>query len=132
MFDCNSVFWKIIASKEDAIPYLIDKMGDTTTTFAQYKCKTGYLKTGDIAYLALEHIIPLPFFSVTGMQMCIYENGCQSGVFEYIEKNREQFRIQVNGWYNKNKRKLKWVKVDVQNLNPCEKANNIWGHFMLE
>jgi hypothetical protein len=128
-FECNSVTWRIIAYKKDAIQLLIDKLNDTTITSAKDNCKTSNLKVGDIAYLTLERILPLPFFAVTGMQCDVIKNGCQLGIFEYIENNRIKFKRQVQMYYDKKKSNLKWLQLDNNDLTPCYIKNNIKGQY---
>jgi hypothetical protein len=128
-FVCNSVTWRIIANKKEAIQILIDKLGDTTLTKATDKCKTSNLRVGDLAYLTLVRVLPLPFMMVTGMQCDVMENGCQLGVFEYIEKNRSKFKGQVQAYYDKKKSNLKWRQLDSNKLTPCYIKNNIKGHY---
>jgi hypothetical protein len=128
-FDCNSVTWRIISNKKDAIQLLIDKLGDTTLTTATDKCKKTSLRVGDIAYLTLNRILPLPFFAVTGMQCDVFEDGCQIGVFEYIESYRPKFKEQVQAYYDKKKDNLKWRQLDSNHLTPCYIKNNIKGQY---
>ncbi len=128
-FDCNYVTWRIISNKKDAIQLLIDKLGDTTLTKATDKCKTTSLRVGDIAYLTLKRILPLPFFSVTGMQCDVIKDGCQIGVFEYIESNRPIFKGQVQAYYDKKKDNLKWRQLDSNHLTSCYIKNNIKGQY---
>lgn len=127
--DCNSVTWRIISNKKDAIQPLIDKLSDTTLTKATDKCKTTSLRVGDIAYLTLKRILPLPFFAVTGMQCDVIKDGCQIGVFEYIETNRPKFKGQVQAYYDKKKDNLKWRQLDSNHLTPCYIKNNIKGQY---
>lgn len=128
-FDCNAVTWRLIANKKDVIQILIHKLADTTITSAKDKCKTGNLRVGDIAYLTLTRILPLPFFTVTGMQCDVIENGCQPGIFEYIEANRMKFRDQVQAYYNKKKNNLKWQQFDSNHLTPCHLKHGIKGQY---
>jgi hypothetical protein len=128
-FDCNSVTWRIIANKKDAIQHLIDQLDDTTITLAKDKCKTTNLTVGDIAYLTLKRILQLPFFAVTGMQCDIIENDCQLGIFEYIENNRVKFKGQVQKYYDQKKNNLKWRQLDSNHLTPCYIKNNIKGQY---
>jgi hypothetical protein len=127
--ECNSVTWRIIANKKDAIQLLVDKLDDTTGTSAKDKCKKGNLRVGDIAYLTLIRILPLPFFAVTGMQCDVIENGCQVGVFEHIENNRVKFKEQVQTYYDKKKNNLKWRQLDSNHLTLCYIKNNIKGQY---
>ena len=127
--DCNSVAWRIISNKKDAIRLLIDKLSDTALIKATDKCKTTSLRVGDIAYLTLKRILPLPFFAVTGMQYDLIKDGCQVGVFEYIETNRPKFKGQVQAYYDKKKDNLKWRQLDSNHLTPCYIKNNIKGQY---
>lgn len=128
-FDCNSVTCRIISNKKEVIQLLIDKLDDTTLTNATDKCKTASLRVGDIAYLTLKRILPLPFFAVTGMQCDVIKDGCQIGVFEYIESNRPKFKGQVQAYYDKKKDNLKWKQLDSNHLTPCYIKNNIKGQY---
>ena len=60
-FECNSVTWKIIANRKDAIQVLIDNLDDSTLTNSNDKCKKTNLSVGDISFLTLKRILPLPF-----------------------------------------------------------------------
>lgn len=129
-FECSAVTWRIMAGKKEAIQVLIDKLGDTTLTRATDRCKTGALCVGDLAYLTLNRIMPLPFFAVTGIQLDVIEaGGCQRGLFEYIEKNRAQFKAQVQSYYDKKKDHLKWRQLNSNKLTPCYLHNHIKGQY---
>lgn len=128
-FNCSSLTWRIISNKKDAIQMLIDKLNDITLTKATDKCKTTSLRVGDLAYLTLERILPLPFFAVTGMQCDVIKDGCQVGVFEYMEANRLKFKKQVQLYYDKKKNTLKWRPLDSNHLTPCYIRNNIKGYY---
>lgn len=128
-FDCNSVTWRIIANKKEAIQYLIDKLDDTTHTAAKDKCKKTNFRVGDLAYLTLTKILPLPFSMITGMQLDPKVDACQLGVFEYIENNRQKFKAQVQAYYNKKSESLKWVPIHSNHLTPCQRKNNVKGRY---
>src|SRR6266700_5328276 len=119
-FDCNSVFWIIIAHKKEAIPYLIDKLGDSTITRAKHKCKLQNLRVGDLAYLALAHITFFPTAQITHMQFDVIVKGRQDGFFEYIEGKRLLFQTQVRNWYNKSGKSYKWTKLTSQQITDCD------------
>ena len=131
-FECNSIAWKIIANKKDAIQVLIDNLGDSTLTKTTDKCKKQNLTVGDISFLTLKRILPLPFFAVTRVQCYVFEGGCQLGIFEYIEANRVKFKQQVQAYYDKKKDKLKWRQLDSNHLTPCYFKNNIKGQYFYD
>jgi len=131
-FECNAVTWRIIAERNNAIQALIDNLDDSTVTEAKDKCKNSNLTVGDIAYLTLKKILPIPFFAVTGVQCDVFEEGCQLGVFEYIEAKRPKFKQQVQRYYDRNKSKLKWRQLDSNHLTPCHIQNNIKGQYFFQ
>ena len=128
-FDCNSVTWRIIANKNYAIQPLIDRLDDTTMTAAKDKCKKTNFRVGDLAYLTLTKILPIPFYTITGLQNNVTKDECQGKVFEYIEMNREKFKAQVQAYYNKKSDKLKWVPIHSNHLTPCQRKNNVKGRY---
>ncbi|MCX6318586.1 MAG: hypothetical protein NTW29_14935 [Bacteroidetes bacterium] len=131
-FACTAVTWRIIANRMDAIQLLIDQLADSTMTNARDKCKKTNLAFGDIAFLTLKEILPLPFFAVTQVQCDVIEDGCQLGIFEYIAANRLRFRQQVQAYYNRNKNQLKWRQLDSNYLTPCHIQNNIKGIYFYD
>lgn len=131
-FECNSVTWRIIGNKKEAIQYLIDNLDDSTMTQAIDKCKPTHLTVGDISFLTLKRILPLPFFAVTGIQLDRIKDGCQLGIFEYLDSNRPKFKQQVQAYYGIKKDKLKWRQLDSNHLTPCYFENNIKGQYFYD
>lgn len=128
--ECNSVFWRIVASGKPAVPLLITKLTDTAKTTAKDKCKYANLCVGDLAYLALKEIIPLPFFTVTGMQCDMIVNGCdQYCSWGYIEDNRPKFQRQVRLWYATEEKNFRLVQFTEREATPCYQFNHIIGHY---
>lgn len=66
------------------------------------------------------------------MQNDVIKDGCQVGVFEYIESNRTRFKEQVQAYYDKKKEKLKWRQLDSNHLTPCYLKNNIKGQYFYD
>jgi hypothetical protein len=131
-FECSSITWRIIANKKEAIQYLIDNLSNSTKTQSTDKCKKTNLTVGDISFLTLKRILPLPLFSVTGMQFDVIQDGCQLGVFEYIDSKRIKFKEQVQAYYDTKKGKLKWRQLDSNHLTPCHIENNIKGQYFYD
>jgi hypothetical protein len=68
--DCNaSLYWRIVAKGDKAIPFLIDKLNDTTPTKISNSCKATKLNVGEVSYFALQQIAFFPallhIFSLT-------------------------------------------------------------------
>src|SRR5688500_15883894 len=110
---CGSeIFWKAVQRKEKIIPFLIDKISDSTTTKAYVPNLGGQYAVGDIAYFALLEIIDgIPTFELLGVKFdnhgcgfCSYWNYLRNDI-----ENRERFEKSVRKWYKDNKSKLIWV-----------------------
>ena len=131
--DCSSVIWRIIAHEKKAIPYLLEKLSDTTLTSTHLKCKLTDVRVGDLAYVALKEIISIPMFAVTKQQFDTYDgNGCQGRVYVYIEENREKFKTQVKNWITNNMAAYRWVRFKPNELSACDRYNKITGMFELD
>lgn len=129
-FDCNSVYWKVVATGKDAIPFLIDKLDDTTNTQISLTCKRTNVKFGDICYEALTEIFNIPLFYVTQMQFdFIDQYGCQQGVLTYLDNNRQKFKAQILAYYDKYKADLKFTRYTKDYKNDCKKKNKIFGYY---
>jgi len=132
-FSCNSVYWRVVAIGKNAIPFLIDKLDDTTKTQISLTCKRTNVKFGDICFEALTEIINIPLFYVTNRQFdFIDQYGCQHGVFKYLDNNRQQFKSQILDYYNKYKEELKFLKYDKEYKNECKRKNKIFGYYNID
>ena len=131
--DCKAdMFWRIIAKKEKAIPFLINKLSDTTETNISHHCKTTKLNVGEVAYFALQQIAFFPAFVITHIQFdVIYGNGCWS-FFDYFfnNANKGQYQGLVRKWYNTNKTKFKKHKISKKKQTNCQKQFNINTYLM--
>ena len=129
---CGSrIFWKIVQQKEAVIPFLIEKMADTTTTEAYVPNFGGQHTVGDIAYHALGEIIAeIPTFKLLGVKFdtrgcgyCAYWNYLRSNI-----ENRIKFQAAVREWYRKNKSNLIWVP-NGEPLTPLKYHNGGMFHL---
>ena len=129
-FTCNSVYWRIVATGKDAIPFLIDRLDDTTHTQISLICKKTNVKLGDICYETLTEIFNIPLFYVTQQQFdFIDQYGCQQGVFTYLDNNRQKFKSQILAYYNKYSEELKFIHYAKIYKSDCKKKNKILGYF---
>src|ERR1044072_3484753 len=61
----DAIFWRIVHGKEAIIPFLIEKLSDTTQTDAIVPNFGGQYTVADIAYVALQEIIKgIPTFQL--------------------------------------------------------------------
>lgn len=130
--DCNaSLYWRIVAQGDKAIPFLIDKLNDTTPRNISNKCKTPKLNVGEVAFFAVQQIAFFPAFAITHIQFdVIYSNGCWS-FFEYFfnNSNKKSYQDLVRQWYDKNKTKFKTEKISKKRLTDCQKLYHIDKYF---
>lgn len=130
--DCTaSLYWRIIARGDKAIPFLIDKLTDTTETKVRFHCKKTALNVGEIAQFALLEIAEFPAFVVTKIQFDVITidetgQGCWSFYdFLFINSNKFRYQNDVRKWYAKEKPNYKAKKIDGKTLTPCQKQYGI-------
>jgi hypothetical protein len=110
--DTNGIFWKIVKMKDKAIPFLLDKIDDTTTTNAIVRHFGGYYTVGDLAYVTLQEIIHnIPTFELLGVPFDT--NGCgYCAYWQHLSDftNRQKFKIALKNWYDQNQLNLLWTE----------------------
>ena len=127
---CNPIYWQLVATGKDAIPFLIEKLDDTTYIQTSLTCKATNVKLGDICFEALTEIFNIPLFYVTHQQFDFIDKyGCQQGVFTYLDSNRKKFKSQILAYYEKYKTKLKFIRYDKNYKNDCKKKYKIFGYY---
>jgi hypothetical protein len=128
----SQIYWDVIVLKEAAIPYLIDKLDDSTTTYASVSLLGIYYTTADVAYWALQEIIHgIPTLQLMGLKtdatscnFCMY--------WDYLRKdyrNRLKFRKAVHRWYKKNKQNMVWVVSNKFENCDCGTKHPNGGHY---
>ncbi len=130
----DDIFWRVVQLKEKAIPYLIAKLSDSTTTTSFVPMFGGYYTVADIAYSALEEIVHgIPTFKLLGVKFD--KKGC--GYCSYWQhlnskySNRLKFQKAVQQWYSKNQSKLVWVASDQVAICDCSAPHPNKGHYEL-
>lgn len=120
----DDLFWNIMTDKE-ILPYLIERISDTTTTKAPVRYFGSNYRIGDVCTTAIGQLIPA-FRAVDLIetdQRVIDEKGY--GVYwEYVRnyEKRKEFQRRVRSWYRTIKGKLQWVKDD--KFYPTEDTEN--------
>lgn len=129
-------FWQAVKGKKEIIPFLIDKMDDTTMTEAPVPYFGGRYTVADVAYSALQEIIrDIPTFDLLKIQFDT--SGCGYCAYWYYLRmdihNRKKFKVAFMQWYDTNKENLVWVTgnmfltCDVSGFNHPNR-----GHFELK
>ena|SRR5258705_10929407 len=130
--DCKAdLYWRIVAQGDKAIPFLIDKLNDTTQTNVSFHCKQSKLSVGELSYFALNQIGDFPAFTITHIQFDeIDNNGCWS-FYEYFfnNDNKPSYQRLVREWFNNNGKKFKVQKISKKKQTNCQKQFNIHTHY---
>lgn len=134
--DCNAdLYWRIISKGNKAIPFLIDKLTDTTQTKIKYHCKKTTLNVGEVAQFALAQIADFPAFLVTKIQFDVIiidetGEGCWSFYdFLFINSNKARYQNDVRSWYNKEYLKYKAEKISKKRQTDCQKQYGIDTYY---
>ena len=132
-FNCNAdIYWRIVAQGQKAIPFLIDKLTDTTQTNIKYHCKKTNLNVGEVAHFALIEIANFPAFLVTHIQFDVIiidektGQGCWSFYdFLFINSNKLRYQKSVKEWYDKERTKYKVENISKTKQTECQKQYGI-------
>lgn len=119
----NPQYFEIVSLDTAAIPYLIDKISDTTETSVSVRCGNDLpfnLKTGDIAFQLFKNIVGfLPMYAVTGIQWDLI--GCDElcNYIYLLKSNRLKFQAQLRAYFSGPKGKA-WLRIMKQKLSKEE------------
>lgn len=134
--DCKAdLYWRIIFIGDKAIPFLIDKLTDTTQTKIKFHCKRTRLNVGEIAQFALTQIATFPYFLITKIQFDYFycdETGQFCSSFDdyfFINTNKLRYQSKLKNWYAKQKAKYKPVKISVEKQTECQKQYRINKYY---
>jgi len=109
----DSIFWVVVKQKIAIVPYLIDKLDDTTKINVFVPNFGGYYTMADVAYIAITEIIPsIPTDQFIKVKKS-YKNKGFWFYWKYTRKsleNRKKFKHRVQKWYQLNKNNLEWVE----------------------
>lgn len=128
------LFWEIVKQKEKAIPFLIEKLSDSTTTEVVVPNFGHNYTVADIAFVALKEIIhDIPTFDLLGVEFD--KEGC--GYCSYWNhlsinyQNRINFQIAIQNWYSSHKDELTWLESNRFSSCDCSGIHPNGGHYKL-
>lgn len=95
-----------------AIPFLLEKLTDTSLTGIANTCTSGQYRVGDIALFLINDIELIPYYTVTGTQWCLLgECGILPvGFMDYVARDRAGFYTAYRNFYYSDGRN-KWRKI---------------------
>ena len=120
----DKAFWSIVRLKDKAIPFLIEKLDDTTTTSVAVPQKSYNYKVADISYLILKEIVP---------ELALSNSKKYS--LDTLRRNyreRISFKQQISNWYRVNKANLVWAKSDSFSNCDCQGPHPNGGHYIVK
>lgn len=128
----TQTFWNVVKLKEEAIPLLLDKLDDTTTTRAGVSVFGFYYTVADAAYSALQEIIHgIPTLPLMGIDPA--KSACHFCTYwEYLRadyRNRMRFKKAVKKWYKQNTPRLVWVESNTFETCACGTKHPNNGHY---
>lgn len=107
----NPAYHELLALDTLAIPYLIDKISDSTEANIRVPCAAYNLKVGDVAFAVLNDIIVIPWHSVTGEDWDSYScDALPDGGWGYLHHDRVKFQAQLKLFFASKQGKI-WLKV---------------------
>ena len=113
----DSIYWEIVKKKLDIMPFLIDKLDDTTTTAVKVRVEDigGNYAVADVAFSAMQEIIyNLPTDEFMGRKPFWHANYWK--VVRLGKKERKAFKKRAAEWYKENKANLIWIPCDQSSL----------------
>lgn len=134
---CESdISWRIVAQGEPAIPYLIDKLTDTTLTPVKHHCKSTPLNVGELAYFALIEIADFPAFAVTHIQFDVFTIDESTGKycwtfydFLFLNRNKALYQKNMRDWYAREKKQYKKIVIPSGKRTGCQKKYGIASYY---
>ena len=118
----NHEYHEILSLDTLAIPYLIDKISDTTETPVRINCVAYNLKTGDVAFALLKDIIIIiPMYAVSRIQWDLI--GCDSlcEYMDYLHNNRIKFQNELRTFFNSRNGKI-WIRIFKTKLSKTQRG----------
>lgn len=129
----DRVFWRVVEEKKAAIPFLIDKLDDTTLTVVPVPLFGGYYTVADVAYTIMQEIIDsIPTFELLGVPFD--KEGCgYCAYWDYLREDishRRHFQHEVRKW----ERRLggRWIESQEVLTCDCSFPHPNGGHYIKE
>lgn len=107
----DELFWRIVSLRDTAIPYLLNKLSNTTTTEVIVVYYGNYA-VADVANEAIKQIIK----GIPDVELVynLKDNGLgEQNRWNFLRQstgNRKKFQRALSKWYEKNKSSLVWIK----------------------
>lgn len=125
----DSLFWQIVKLGKDAIPILINKVGDSTKTGIRVPCRNRNLTIGSVAFMALDKIVSIPAYLVFKIQWDVIKINCDfgyaDGFLDYISERPVETRDKLAEWYRAYVKSMQLDSLKATEQTECESAYGI-------
>lgn len=136
----DSVFWNITKEKIDIVPYLINRINDTTRTNASAANFGRIYTVGDVCVRAIEEIIKdFPTIKLIETDDSLLREKAYGIYWNYVSdfKNRLEFQKRVCVWFEENRNNLVWQVDDklyavTDEENGDAKKRPAGGYYMVK
>lgn len=131
----DSLFWQIVQKGKDAIPYLILKTQDGEKTGIQIPCTTDTLSVGAIAFIMLDKIMHIPYYTVYNVQWDSYTQNCAfgypEGLLEFVSNSPNFAYLGLLKWYYERSDEIIEEPIPSSLKTACQTQYQIQHWYML-
>ncbi len=129
----DRIFWRAVQQKKSIIPFLMDKLDDTTQTTVSVPYFGGYYTIADVAYVVMQEIIAdIPTFQLLGVPFD--KDGCgYCAYWNYLREDishRRHFQKEVRQW--EDRLGGRWIESPKVLTCDCQFPHPNGGHYIKE
>lgn len=133
----DSIFWKAVSKRDMIIPFLLERLDDTTTSLTSVPNFGGEYLIGDISLMILQVLIwGIPVLDLAEDKENPEPRNGYWGYWNYTRRepdNRVKFKKRIIDWYNQNKKDFVWIESDDIKICDCALLKNpAGGHYEIK
>lgn len=131
----DSLFWIIAQKGKEAIPWLIFMTQNADKTNIQIPCSNDSLSVGAIAFIILDKIMPIPYFSVYKIQWDVLTLNCAFGypeeLLEFVSSEPNHAYLGLLNWYYERSDEIISIPINPDARTECQLKYQIINTYML-
>jgi len=108
----DTLYWNLVKDGLGIVPFLIEKLDDSSSTQINVELTGGYYTIADISNFIIWDIIrDLPVFELTGSNKQLFESCGICYYWNYLRSNhsnRKKYKEDVSKWFYENVNNLVW------------------------
>jgi len=115
-------YWSIVSHGKQAVPFLLDKLKSAKQVNAIPPCHGLALTEGGLAFILIDEILNVPYFSVLQMQFDVFDLNCMfpSGLIEYVMSTPEETHHKIASWYLNSAHQYEVVVIKNEERTECQ------------